>query len=210
VCPGPADWPWRPPFRHAPRCLCQAIRQKISRSRLARCTKRGCCFTVARAAGRGIMPTHGFTRRAALLGLGAFASAQAAVHAQTSGFRIRAIEVDTSPLLAQSGKSDRQLGSAGLDQSTPAGLRERRGAGGSGRGDAPCAHQFHLSGRRRLRRPRHHKGSRDARGPHGAGADNRGLQPSPVDQAMWEQANRDRVAALAQSFAYSLKRKLRL
>jgi len=34
--------------------------------------------------------------------------------------------------------------------------------------------------------------------------------PSPVDQALWEQAMQGRVQALSQSFAYWLKRKWRL
>jgi hypothetical protein len=155
------------------------------------------------------MATHGFTRRAALLGLGAFASAQAgAVHAQTSGFRIRAMEVDTAPLLAQSGNPTaswaqqaltnqlQQVFGNSMAPGDPGGatLRVRVNSiylGGGGPADPDIIRGVATLGARTVRI--------------------RTIAvytPSPTDQAMWEQSNRDRVAALAQSFAYALARRL--
>jgi hypothetical protein len=82
------------------------------------------------------------------------------------------------------------------------------------RQDAQRHGQFRLSGRRGTRRPRHNEGRRDA--------ERRRLPdrttslratstyfPSPIDQAMVEQAFQGRMTALSQAFAYWLTRRWR-
>lgn len=157
------------------------------------------------------MSTYGFTRRAALLGLGAFASMRTvAVQAQASGRLIGAVEVDTAPLLAQSGNPTASWAQQALTSQLPQVLASHMAPGQPGAATLRVRiNSIYLGG----------GGPADPdiiRGVATLGGHTTRIRtiaiytPSPTDQALWEQANRDRVAALAQSFAYSLKRRMRL
>src|SRR5580704_2516931 len=96
------------------------------------------------------MPRKALTRRAALLSLGAFASAGLAgcnttPSAGVPGLSIGAIEVDTTPLVAYVGNP-----TAGWAQRA----RPGSGLGCAWRAHASRAHQHALSGRRRTGRSR--------------------------------------------------------
>ena len=168
---------------------------------------------------------HSMPRRAALAALAASAlmglagcaptnapAVQAAAQ-PTSGFHIGAVEVDTAPLLAHSGNPTAQWAQAAV----PAALAQVL-AGSMAPGDPNGARlsvridSIYLG----------QGGPADADGITGAatlsgGAGGAARQasvratavyiPSPVDQALVAQANQGRVQALAQSFAYRLKRK---
>ena len=156
----------------------------------------------------------------ALAGLGGCAPTNAptvqAGAQPTSAFHISNIEVNTAPLLAQSGNPT----AAWAQQALPGALAQAF-AGSMAPGDPNGAvlsvriDSIYLGG----------GGPADAdriRGvatlSGGAGGPPRQTSvratstwvPSPVDQALVEQSNQNRVQALSQSFAYRLKRKWRL
>ena len=153
------------------------------------------------------------TRRAALLSFGGFASAglsgcntpTAGVQpaAATSGLRIGAINVDTTPLVAYVGNP-----TAGwAQQALPGALAQVLGSGAP---DGPPLQvrvdTLYLGGGGPASRPDERR--RDV----GRQDDKRGAVStyfsSPTDQALPEQALQGRVQALAVAFAYRLKRKL--
>jgi hypothetical protein len=160
------------------------------------------------------MPKDAFTRRAALLGFGAFASAglsgcnttpTAGIQpAAASGLAIGAISVDTSPLVAYVGNP-----TAGwAQQALPAALAQALGSGAPG---GPPLHvridTLYLGG----------GGPADPdrmRGVATLGGHTIRVRavstyfPSPTDQALPEQALQGRVQALAAAFAYRLKSRL--
>jgi hypothetical protein len=160
------------------------------------------------------MPTHVLTRRAALLSLGAFASAglsgcnttpTAGVQpGAASGLGIGAVDVDTTPLVAYVGNP-----TAGwAQQALPGALAQALGSGAPGE---PSLHvridTLYLGG----------GGPADPdrmRGVATVGGHTISVRavstyfPSPTDQALPEQALQGRVQALAVAFAYRLKRKL--
>jgi hypothetical protein len=166
------------------------------------------------------MPTYVLTRRAALLSLGAFATAglggcnttpTAVVSpgaAATSGFRIGAVNVDTTPLIAYVGNP-----TAGwAQQALPGALAQALG-GHIAPGDPGAAtlnvriDTLYLGG----------GGPADPdrmRGVAMLGGHTISVRAestyisSPTDQALPEQALQGRVQALAVAFAYRLKRKL--
>ena len=166
------------------------------------------------------MPTYVLTRRAALLSLGAFAAAGlggcnttptavvSPVAPATSGFRIGAVNVDTTPLIAYVGNP-----TAGwAQQALPGALAQALG-GHIAPGDpsAPALDvridTLYLGG----------GGPADPdriRGVAMLGGHTISVRAestyisSPTDQALPEQALQGRVQALAVAFAYRLKRKL--
>ena len=155
------------------------------------------------------MPRNVLTRRAALLSLGAFASAGLAgcnttPSAGVPGLSIGAIEVDTTPLLAYVGNP-----TAGwAQQALPGALAQALGSGAPG---GPPLHvrinTLYLGG----------GGPADPdrmRGVATLGARTINVRAvstyfsSPTDQALPEQALQGRVQAFAVAFAYRLKRKM--
>ncbi len=172
------------------------------------------------------MSANDVTRRAALLGAGAFGAAllgacnapqapgiqtQAAAQPTAPGIHIGAIQVDTSPLVAQVGNPTASWAQQALPGQLAQALASRMAPGEAGRGDAERGRQLDQSGRRRPRRPRHHDRRRDAE--RAADRQIKAIStwfPSPTDQALPEQAFQGRVQNLAQAFAYGLRRKLHL
>ena len=163
-------------------------------------------------------------RRVALAGLAAFAAAaltgcnttqtgvvagQAAPPPAVSGYRISNIVVDTAPLLAQSGDPTAEW----AQQALPGALAQAFAAHmapGDPNGETLSVRidSVYLGG----------GGPADAdrmRGEATLGARQTTILapstwwPSPVDQTLWEQSNRSRVQALAQSYAGWLARKWR-
>ena len=163
-----------------------------------------------------VMRTHGLTRRAALLGFGAFASAglsgcntmpTAGVQpAAGTGLGIGPIEVDTTPLVAYVGNP-----TAGwAQQALPGALAQVLGSGAPG---GPPLHvlinTLYLGGGGAAD-PDTIRGVATLIG--GRTISVRAISvywSSPTDQALPEQALQGRVQALAVAFAYRLKRKLR-
>jgi hypothetical protein len=163
------------------------------------------------------MGTHEFTRRAALLSFGAAASAAlsgcnttptSGVSPAVSGFRIGAVNIDTTPLVAYVGNP-----TAGwAQQALPGALAQALG-GHMAPGDPSAAtlsvriDTLYLGG----------GGAADPdrmRGVATLGGHTISVRAvstywaSPTDQALPEQALQGRVQALAVAFAYRLKRKL--
>jgi len=170
------------------------------------------------------MPTYFFTRRAALAGLGAFASAglsgcnttpTPAVQSTASGFRISSIEVNTAPLLAQSGDPT----ASWVQQALPGQLAQvfatyvAQGAPGGATLNAQIDSIYlGLGG---SANPDTIRGVATLSG--GAGPARmmsvRAIAiyyPGTVAQGLPEQVYQGRVTALSQAFAYRLKRKLGL
>ena len=170
------------------------------------------------------MATYVLARRAALVAFGVWAASglsgcntapTPAVQSVASGFRIGAIAVDTAPLVAQSGNP-----TANWAQQALPGQLARAFAPVMAPGDPSGAtlnvriDTIYLG----------EGGPGDPDQMRGAATLSGGAGPtrvtrvraiaiyisSPVDQALPEQALQGRVQALAQSFAYSLARKLRL
>ncbi len=156
------------------------------------------------------MPQDGLTRRAALIGFGAFASAGLSACNTTPMGGVQpvasgggAIDVDTSPLIAYVGNP-----TAGwVQQSLPGALARVLGpgvAGGlhvrvdtlylgnGGPGDPDLMRGVAMVGGRTI----------NVRA-------NSTYFPSPTDQALPEQALQGRVQALSVAFAYRLKHKIR-
>lgn len=163
------------------------------------------------------MPTYVLTRRAALLSFGAFAAAglaacntlpTAAVSPAASGFRIGAVNVDTTPLVAYVGNPT----ASWAQQALPGALAQALG-GHMAPGDPGAAtlsvriDSLYLGG----------GGPADPdriRGVAMLGGHTISVRAvstyfsSPTDQALPEQALQGRVQSLAVAFAYRLKRKM--
>ena len=162
------------------------------------------------------MPRYGFTRRAVVWGLGAFTSMRTvSVEAQGSSFRIRAIEVNTAPLLAQSGNPTASWAQQALTRQLPQVLANSMAPGGPGGATLSVRIDSIYLGQGGPADPDIIRGVATLSG-GGVRARTARVRtiavytPSPVDQALWEQALQGRVQALAQSFAYALKRRMRL
>ncbi len=161
------------------------------------------------------------TRRGALLGFGALAAAglsgcntpqtsavPVAGAAPVSGYRIGAIVVDTSPLAGQSGGTTAQWAQSALPGALAQVFASHMTPGDPSAGTlSVVVNSIYLGG----------GGPADADRIGGVATLNgqtitvRAVStyfPSPSDQALVEQALRDRVNALAVAFAYRLKRKL--
>jgi hypothetical protein len=160
------------------------------------------------------MPGDVLTRRAALLGFGALASAglsgcntpTAGVQpAAATGLGVGAIEVDTTPLVAYVGNPTAGWAQAAL----PGALARALGSGAPGGPPLDVRiNTLYLGG----------GGPADPDTMRGVAAfGGRTIKvravstyiSNPTDQALPEQALQGRVQALAQAFAYRLKRKLR-
>jgi hypothetical protein len=159
------------------------------------------------------MPRDVFTRRAALLSFGAFASAglsgcntmpAAGVQPAASGLGVGAIEVDTTPLVAYVGNP-----TAGwAQQALPPALAQVLGSGAPG---GPPLHvrvdTLYLGGGG----PADPDRMRGVATFGGRTINVRAVSTyfsSPTDQALPEQALQGRVQALAVAFAYRVKRRL--
>ncbi len=163
------------------------------------------------------------TRRSALLGFGALGAAglsgcntpqtsavpvAAVGPASVSGYRIGNIVVDASPLAAQSGGTTAQWAQSALPGALAQALASHMTPGDpSGATLSVVVNSIYLGG----------GGPADADRIRGVATLNgqpisvhavSTYFPSPSDQALVEQALRDRVNALAVAFAYRLKRKL--
>jgi hypothetical protein len=170
------------------------------------------------------MATHVLARRAALVAFGVWAVAglsacntapTPSVQSTASGFRIGSIQVNTAPLVAQSGNPT----ASWAQQALPGQLAQSF---------APVMAPGDPSGATlNVRIDSIYLGEGGAGDPDrirgaatlsGGGAPTRTARvrtiavyiPSPVDQSLPEQALQGRVQALSQSFAYSLAKKLRL
>ena len=169
------------------------------------------------------MPSFVMSRRAALVGVGAFASAgltgcnttpTPAVQSEPSGFQIGSIEVNTAPLLAQSGDPTANW----VQQALPGQLARVFGAH-----MAPSAPGATLNARVNSiylglggsANPDTIKGVATL---SGGGGPAREITvhaiaiyfPGTAQQGLPEQVYQGRVTALSQAFAYRLKRKLGL
>ncbi len=170
------------------------------------------------------MPTHVLTRRAALVSIGAFAAAglsgcnttpTPAVQSTASGFRIGSIEVNTAPLLAQSGDPT----ASWVQQALPGQFARVFGAymaqGAPGGATLNARIDSIYLGLGGSANPDTIKGVATLSG--GAGPA-REISvhaiaiyfPGTVAQGLPEQVYQGRVTALSQAFAYRLKRKLGL
>jgi hypothetical protein len=170
------------------------------------------------------LPTYVLTRRAALAGLGAFGAAglsgcnttpgPAVQSATASGFRIGAIEVNTAPLLAQSGDPTAswvqqalpgqlaQVFAAYMAPGAPGATLNARidsiylGQGGNGDPDTIKGVATVIGGAGPAREISVHAIAI--------------YYPGTVAQGLPEQVYQGRVTALSQAFAYRLRRKLSL
>jgi hypothetical protein len=169
------------------------------------------------------MSTFVMTRRAALIGIGAFASAglsgcnttpTPAVQSTASGFKISSIEVNTAPLVAQSGDPT----ASWVQQALPVQLAQvftahmAPGAPGATLNARVDSIYLGLGG---SSNPDTIKGVATL---SGGGGPAREVSvhaiaiyyPGAVAQGLPEQVYQGRVTALSQAFAYRLKRKLGL
>ena len=165
------------------------------------------------------MPTYGLTRRAALLSFGAFAAAglgacnttptagvQPAV--ATSGLRIGAVNVDTSPLVAYVGNPT----AAWAQQALPGAFAQAFGAqmapGDSGAVNINVRVDTLYLGGGGPADPDRMRGVATVGGRTISVRAVSTYISNPTDQALPEQALQGRVQALAVAFAYRLKAKL--
>lgn len=170
------------------------------------------------------MSTFVMTRRAALVGIGAFAAAglsgcnttpTPAVQSTASGFRISAIEVNTAPLLAQSGDPTANW----VQQALPGQLAQVFAAyaapgapGGATLNARIDSIDLGLGG------PANPDTIKGVATLGGGGGPARTISvraiavyfPGTVAQGLPEQVYQGRMTALSQAFAYRLKRKLGL
>jgi hypothetical protein len=169
------------------------------------------------------MSTYFFTRRAALVGLGAFASAglsgcnttpTPAVQSTPSGFQIGSIEVNTAPLLAQSGDPTASWVQQALPGQLARVLAAHMAPGAPGATLSARVDSIYL-GLGGSANPDTIKGAVTLSG--GAGPAREVSVhaiaiyfPGTVAQGLPEQVYQGRVTALSQAFAYRLKRKLGL
>ena len=169
------------------------------------------------------MSTIRLTRRAALIGLSAGAAfglagcnttQTAAVQPQsapTSGFRIGAIEVNTAPLLAQSGNPTASWAQQALPVQLAQTLASRMAPGDPGAATLTVSVDSIYLGQGGPADPDSMKGMATLSGSVARQIKLRATStyiPSPVDQTLVEQALHGRVSELSQSFAYRLKSKL--
>jgi hypothetical protein len=167
--------------------------------------------------------TYALTRRAALLSFGAFGAAglsgcnttQTAglQQAAASGVRIGAIQVNTTPLLAQSGNPT----ASWVQQSLPGALAQAfapvMSPGAAGGAIMSVRIDSVYLGNGGPADPDRMRGVVTLSGSVSRQVRLRATSvytPLSVDQALWEQALQGRVTALSQAFAYWLVRRLNL
>ena len=138
-----------------------------------------------------------------------------AVQSMASGFRIGSIQVNTAPLVAQSGNPTASWAQQALPGQLAQSFAPVMSPGDPSGATLNVRIELHLPGRGRSRRPRPNERLGDAQrrsgaNPRRARAGDRGIHfQSPVDQSLPEQALQGRVQALwRRSFAYSLAKKL--
>jgi hypothetical protein len=152
----------------------------------------------------------------ALLGLGGCAptatpTVQAAAQ-PTSGFRIGTIDVNTTPLAAQSGNPTAAWAQAAMPAALAQAFAHSMAPGDPGGATLSVRIDSVYLGGGGPGDPDRMRGSATLTAGTGARRHTSvhavsTWVPSPVDQTLVEQSNQNRVQALAQSFAYRLKRK---
>jgi hypothetical protein len=170
------------------------------------------------------MATYVLARRAALVGFGVWAMAglsgcntapTPAVQTVASGFRIGSIQVNTAPLVAQSGNPTASWAQQALPGQLAQAFAPVMAPGDPGGATLNVQINSIYLGDGGAGDPDQMRGTATLSG---------GARPtrvtrvraiaiyifSPVDQSLPEQALQGRVQALSQSFAYSLAKKLRL
>ena len=168
------------------------------------------------------MPTTALTRRGALACLGAIAASglggcnttpTAAVQPQAvSGFRISAIDVNTAPLLAQSGNPTAAWAQQALSGALAQAFASHMAPGDPGGAPLSVRIDSIYLGQAGPADPDTMKGAATLSGGGGPARKTRLRATStyianPTDQALVEQALQGRVQALSQAFAYWLQRK---
>ena len=171
------------------------------------------------------MPANDLTRRATLMSLTACAAAAlsacntpqtAAVQMQfgwqqpARGIRIGAIQVDTAPLVAQVGNPTAAWAQQALPGQLAQVLASRMAPGDPNAATLSVRIDSIYLGQGGPADPDIMKGVATLNGRRVALRAISTYFPSPVDQALPEQALQTRVQALAQAFAYRLRRKMRL
>ena len=163
------------------------------------------------------------TRRAALAGFGAFAAsglsgcyttqapvpATVAAPAAVSGYRIGAINVDTAPLLAQSGNPTAQWAQDALPGALAQAFASHMAPGDPSGGTLSVRIDSIYLGGGGPADPDRMRGVASLNGRQTSLRATSTYISSPTDQALPEQALHGRVTALSQAFAYWLSRKLR-
>jgi hypothetical protein len=163
------------------------------------------------------------TRRAALVGFGASAAsglsgcntAQAPVvgtqtaPAAVSGYRIGAINVDTAPLVAQSGNPTAQWAQDALPGALAQAFSRHMALGDPSGGTLSVTIDAIYLGGGGPADPDTMKGVATLNGRQTSLRATSTYIPSPTDQALPEQALHGRVTALSQAFAYWLARRWR-
>ncbi len=164
----------------------------------------------------GTMPKNSMTRRAALVGFGAFAAgglggcnttptAGIQPAAAPSGLDIGAVNVDTTPLVAYVGNPTAGWAQAAL----PGAIAQALGSGAAGGLPLNVRIDTLYLGGGGPGDPDLIKGAATLGGRTIKVRANSTYWSSPSDQALPEQALQGRVQALAVAFAYRLRRKLR-
>ncbi|HKN28203.1 MAG TPA: hypothetical protein VJY34_10085 [Roseiarcus sp.] len=170
------------------------------------------------------METLSLTRRAALLGAGASAAAglsacnapqtaavrTAAAQPTAPGVRIAAIQVDTAPLVAQVGNPTAAWAQQALPGYLAQVLASRMAPGDPGAATLSVRIDSIYLGNGGPADPDRMRGVATLNGRQTRLRATSTYFPSPTDQALPEQALQGRVQALAQAFAYRLRRKMRL
>ena len=165
------------------------------------------------------------TRRAALMSLAAFAAAglsacnspqtlavqvQLAAQPAAPGLRIGAIQVDTTPLVAQSGNPTAAWAQQALPSYLAQVLASRMEPGDPNAATLSVRINSIYLGNGGPGDPDIMKGVVTLNGRQTSVRAISTYFPNPTDQALPEQALQGRVQALAQAFAYRLRRKMRL
>jgi hypothetical protein len=170
------------------------------------------------------MGTYVLPRRAALAAFGVWVAAglsgcntapTPAVQSVASGFRISAIAVNTAPLVAQSGNPTASWAQQALPGQVAQAFAPVMAPGDPSGATLNVRIDFIYLGEGGPGDPDQMRGAATL---SGGAVPTRVTRvraiaiyiPSPVDQSLPEQAFQGRVQALAQSFAYSLAKKLRL
>ena len=169
------------------------------------------------------MPRYFFTRRAALVGIGAFASAGLSgcnttptpgVQTAATGLQIGSIEVNTAPLLAQSGDPTASWAQQALPGQLARVLGAHMAPGAPGATLNARVDAIYL-GQGGSANPDTIKGAVTLSGGAGPAGEISVhaiaiYYPGTAAQGLPEQVYQGRVTALSQAFAYRLKRKLGL
>ena len=171
------------------------------------------------------MSTHEVTRRAALLGAGVFGAAllgacnapqgpgiqtQAAMQPTAPGIHIGAVQIDTSPLVAQVGNPTAAWAQQALPGQFARALASRMAPGDPGAATLSVVVNSIYLGNGGPANPDIMTGAVTLNGRQTPIKAVSTYFPNPTDQALPEQALQGRVQDLSQAFAYRVRRKLHL